>query len=229
MEYDENYYRLNAQSGDRPALQMYERFWRRYLGQGAVLEFGCGVGYFARRLSRHAEVYGLESNAFAIEQIKTVAPKVKILTKLADLANQSIGSIIALHVLEHIPDRDLDLVGEEFKRILRPKGRILVVMPDLGGQAHVLKGKSWSAFSDPTHINLKSASDWQTYFEIEWGLKVVKTFADGFYDFPYGKRRLFSAPRDALRAFRTLIQWLVARPLLRQGDGENVIFILEMA
>lgn len=227
MKYDENYYRINSQDGDRPALWMYERLWQKYLGKGPVLEFGCGVGYFARRLSRFTTIYGLEVNQFALEKILTIAPEVKVSKTTESLSDESIGSIVALHVFEHIPDHALVSIGAELKRILQPGGRILAVMPDLDGQAHILKGKNWSAFSDSTHINLKGADAWRHFFEERWELKVVKSFADGYYDFPYGASRILSAPNDVLRALRTSIQFLLARPLLQQGDGENVVFILE--
>lgn len=227
MNYNENYYRANSQDGDRPALWMYERLWQRYLGKGPVLEFGCGVGQFARRLSRRTKVFGLEVNQFALEQIQNVAPEVQVLSTTTTLPNESIGSIVSLHVFEHILDDALVPIGIELNRVLQPGGRILAVMPDLDGQAHLRKGGNWSAFSDSTHINLKGADAWRRFFEEQWKLDVVESFADGYYDFPYGVSRLRSAPTDALRAFRTLIQFLFARPLLRQGDGENVVFILE--
>lgn len=227
MSYDANYYQTNAQDGDRPALLMYERFWRRYLGKGPVLEFGCGLGYFARRLARHAEVFGLETNPLALRQLQEVAPGVQAVTTTLNLPDHSIGSVTALHVFEHIADDDLAQIGAELSRLLKPGGRILAVMPDLDGRAHALKGSSWSAFSDPTHINLKGADEWRRLFEEQWKLDVVACFADGYYDFPYGSSRVRSAPGDAFRAARTLIQFLAARPLLRYGDGENVVFILE--
>ena len=227
MTYDESYYRANSQAGDRPALWMYERLWQRYLGKGPVLEFGCGVGQFARRLSRHTNVFGLEVNQFALERIQIIAPEVQALTTTTLIPNESIGSIVALHVFEHICDDALIPLGIELNRVLQPGGRILAVMPDLDGKAHLHKGNNWSAFSDPTHINLKGADTWRRFFEERWKLGVVKSFADGYYDFPYGANRLRSASTDALRAFRTLVQFLLARPLLHQGDGENVVFLLE--
>lgn len=227
MYYDKYYYQRNSQDGDRPALWMYERFWRRYLGKGPVLEFGCGVGHFARRLSVYTKVFGLEVNQFALEQIKNTAPEVQVLSTTTILPNESIGSIVALHVFEHILDDALAPIGLEISRVLKPGGRILAVMPDLDGLAHARKGAKWSAFSDSTHVNLKGASAWHRFFEDEWKLDVVQSFADGYYDFPYGTSLLRSAPVDIFRASRTLVQFLLARPLLRQGDGENVVFLLQ--
>lgn len=227
MSYAENYYKTNGQDGDRPALLMYERFWRRYLGKGPVLEFGCGLGYFARRLAQHAEVIGLETNSRALEQLKKVSFDVQVVSTTLNLPDHSIGSITALHVFEHIVDDDLAQIGIELSRLLKPGGRILAVMPDLDGRAHALKGSAWCAFSDPTHINLKGANEWRQFFEEQWKLDVVTSFADGYYDFPYGSSRLRSVPTDAFRAARTFVQFLLARPLLRQGDGENVVFVLE--
>jgi len=227
VQYNEKYYRANAQDGNRPALWMYERFWQRYLGKGPILEFGCGVGHFARRLSRHANVFGLEVNQFALEKIQSTAPEVRALTTTAILSDESIGSIVALHVFEHILDDHLIWIGVDLNRGVQRGGRILAVMPDLDGRAHFYKKSKWSAFSDLTHVNLKGGDAWRRFFEEQWKFNVIKIFADGYYDFPYGESRLRSAPADALRASRTLIQFLLARPLLHQGDGENVVFILE--
>ncbi len=227
MSYDENYYQANSQDGDRPALWMYERFWLRYLGKGPVLDFGCGLGYFARRLARHIKVFGFETNSIALQKLPYIAPEVQLVQTITNFPDSSLGSITALHVFEHIADHELASIGIEFKRILKSGGRILAVMPDFDGRAHALKKKHWNAFSDPTHINLKGAEEWRHVFEAYWKLNVVACFADGYYAFPYGSSRLCSFAGDALRAVRTLAQFALARPLLRQGDGENVIFILE--
>lgn len=227
MTYDKDYYANNAQNKDRPALWFYSRIWRTYCKIGPVLEFGCGVGFFSKRLSRYAETYGLDINPYALERFKVNAPQAHFVENLINIPTGSLGSIASLHVLEHIPDSDLRDIGSEFNRILKPGGRLLIVVPDLDGSAAHIAGENWMGYRDSTHINLKGAAAWHAWFENEWNLKVVKSAADGYYAFPYGKsfiQRLFG---DATKLCRTAVQFLIGRLFLRAGDGEAIIFILE--
>ena len=223
MKFDENYYKNNTQDKDRPALWMYKRLWSRYCSNGPVLDFGCGVGHLSRRLSNHAQVYGLEINPFAKQQILLNAPTVRVLSSLDEIPDSTLSSIISLHVLEHISDQDLDNIGTHFNRILKSGGRSIFVMPDLNGKASLIKKDKWLALYDPTHINLKSAEDWYKYFEEKWGMKVIRNAADGYYDFPYERWNLL----DIFRLVRTGIQFVLGRLILKHGDGEAVIFVLE--
>ena len=227
IEYDKSYYSNNSQDRNRPALYFYERFWKKYICFPPVLDFGCGVGFFANRLTRHAEVFGFEINPFALYSLSKNAPKVKLINNIDQLSDESLGSIVALHVLEHIDDNELEYLGENFHRLLKKGGRMLVVIPDLSGSAHKLKKGNWSAYKDETHINLKSASEWKRYFERRWRFIVKICFSDGFYDFPYGKSLFGILFGDIWRALKTFIQFILARPILAVGDGENVIFMLE--
>lgn len=226
MEYDSNYYSGNEQDRDRPALWLYERLWKRLIGSGPVLEFGGGVGFFAKRLCRHADVYVVEVNDFARNKIRLNAPKARLIRHVTDLPDDSLGSIVSLHVLEHILDKDLREIGREFGRVLEPGGKLLLVMPCLNGRAHELKQDRWSAFSDPTHVNLKTREGWERFFSEVWGFDVLHVFADGYYDFPYGKTLSGRFIGDLIRLLRTGVQFLVARPMLTGGDGENVVFVL---
>lgn len=227
MEYNESYYASNSQDRDRPALWFYSRIWRRYVGVGPVLEFGCGVGHFARRLSSAADVVGLEINPYAIEKIRSNAPAVRVVTDLAAVDTGSVGSIVSLHVLEHIPDRELLDVGAEFFRVLRPGGRLVIVVPDKGGAARFAKQEKWLGYRDPTHVNLKTAEEWSRWFVERWRFSIVRCGADGYYDFPYGKGALRSLVGDGLKVIRTALQFLAGRLLLDLGDGEACIFVLE--
>lgn len=227
MKFDKSYYQFNSQDLDRPALGWYFRLWKRFCIRGPVLEFGCGVGHLARRLSTCASTYGLEINEYAFSQIKNVAPRVEIISSLSELPAASLGSIVALHVLEHISDSELKTIGSEFKRLLISKGRILLVVPDVGGEAERLKQKQWMGYTDPTHINLKSAAQWKSFFENDWSVNVVKMNADGYYDFPYVKIPSSKMFGEFGRLLRTAIQFTFAALLLPPGDGEACVFILE--
>lgn len=204
---------------------MYERLWKRFTSKGATVEFGCGVGYFARRLSKYSTIYAYEVNEYARKSIKTVAPKAICVNSLSEIHSGCIASITALHVLEHITDHDLIQIFSEFDRLLKPQGIIITVMPNKYGMGHQLKGNKWSAFSDRTHINLKSCKEWKYFFEKNCRLKVSKCFADGYYDFPYSNK--YSGLSDLLRLARTLVQFTLAVPILNKNDGENTIFILK--
>jgi hypothetical protein len=226
MKYNNEYYKTNAQDKDRPALFFYQRIWEHYLSEGPVLDFGSGVGHFAKRLSNICDsVFAYELQDYARNQILVNAPNVNLIEGLTALSENSIKSITALHVLEHISDGDLAGIGTHFNRVLISGGRLLVVMPNLDGLANNLKGSAWSAFTDITHINLKSSEGWEDFFSKVWGMKKVTSFSDGFYDFPYetGWRRF----RDLFRLGLTGLQFILGRGIIDPDNGENVVFILE--
>ena len=129
--------------------------------------------------------------------------------------------------MEHIGDRNLEEIGVSFKRILKTGGKLLFVMPNTAGLAHTLKGEKWSAFSDPTHINLKSSNEWCEFFENRWKMKVIKKFADGFYDFPYEKTLSRTIFFDSFRLGLTGLQFILGTAVLKESYGENTIYILE--
>jgi hypothetical protein len=95
MNYDKTYYKGNAQDCDRPVLPLYERLWKKYCGGGPVLDFGSGVGYFAKRLTCYTTVYTLESNTLAREQSQRNAPLPQSVESLRDLQSGSLGAVTA--------------------------------------------------------------------------------------------------------------------------------------
>ena len=223
-QYTEQYYNGNGQDGDRPALKLFTRLARRYLPPGRVLDFGCGPGFFLTHLSRHFDASGVERSSWAsaVARERTGLP---IHNSLDTVEEASVDALVSVHVLEHIDDETLAIVLSEWRRVLKPNSRALVVTPDAQGFAHRQKGSGWIAFSDPTHTNLKSNVEWQEVFT-SFGFRVIHSFADGLWDFPYVFRSLGKA-EVLLLGWPTLLQFLFARPLLRVGSGESVIFVLE--
>lgn len=223
-QFDECYYLNNGQLGDRAALRYYTRLVRRYIGAGPYLDFGCGTGHLMRHLHALAEVAGFEVSQYSADIGRHNAPACRIYTDLDAIPDASFGGLTAIHVLEHLTDEVAEQSIAAWRRVLRAKGRALVVMPDPAGRARKLAQEAWNGFSDPTHINLKPHAQWRSFLQ-ERGLRVLKEGSDGMWNVPYG--RLPVALDAGLRAGPAFAQFLSGRLFLRPGSGESSIFILE--
>ena len=223
--YDLPYFSARNQNRDRPALWFYERLVRRWIKPGALLDYGCGTGYFLRRLARHYLVSGYDLSSQARQATLRNVPGVDIYGNSCDIPAHSFSGIVSLHVLEHVSRAELPDVLACWKRILRPGGRGVCVVPDLGGRGHLLAGNRWNGFGDPTHVSLMGHTEWQALF-IAAGFRVVSVGTDGLWCLPYrlGKSRL----ADGLRfAVPTVVQYALGRLVLPPGSGESAIFLLE--
>jgi SAM-dependent methyltransferase len=252
--YDEAYYEFNGQIGDRPALGWYTRLVRRYVGPGPYLDFGCGTGHLLRRLAAAAAqgssaagsgaagsgaagsgaagsaapsrvgAAGFEVSGFSAARARQTAPGCAVYTEMADLPDAHFGGLTAIHVLEHLDDSQVAAALNTWRRILRPGGRALVVLPDPAGRARELTGDDWAGFSDPTHINLKSHAAWRELLQAQ-GFTVLREGSDGLWNVPYSKLpKLVDA---LLHAVPSLTQFLAGRLFLRPGGGESAVFVLE--
>lgn len=224
-QFNKEYYERNCQDRDRPALWFYSRLVRRWLAPGPVLDFGCGTGFLLRRLNPHLEVAGLEKSEYCRQQLAAALPGVTIHSEEAKLPRDFFCGVVSLHVFEHIIDSELRTILRQLHASLKTGGRILCVMPDAGGKGVRLKGENWSGYGDPTHVNLKTASDWQEFFSAN-GFKVLKCGTDGLWDFPY--RREGPLWFDYCQhACGTVLQFLFGRLILPLGSGESVILLLQ--
>lgn len=225
LDYDNSYYHSNQQDKDRPALALYQRLVRRYFPPGPVVDFGCGMGHLLRRLSNDRVAAGVEASDWAAETARQNCPATAVYGSLDEISAASYAGIVSIHVIEHIDDEGLDAVLMQFRRVLQPGGRLLLVTPDAAGWASHAKGAAWLALTDPTHINLKGHNAWRQLF-LKHGFTVLKEAADGLYDFPYPPRtsRLVDI---GLRGWPTLAQFIAGRLLLKVGTGESVIFLLD--
>jgi SAM-dependent methyltransferase len=224
LAYDEAYYRANGQLGDRPALGWYVRLVRRYLGGGPYLDFGCGTGHLMRRLSGSAPAAGFEISTFSAEHARRTAPGCIVYTAPDDIPSAAFGGLTAIHVLEHLDDGAAAGAVATWRRVLRPGGRALVVIPDPAGRGRRLSGDNWMGYADPTHINLKTHVEWKDFLAGN-GMRVLREGSDGLWDVPYRKLpRLVDA---AIHAGPALTQFLAGRILLPPGSGESSVFVLE--
>jgi SAM-dependent methyltransferase len=222
-EFGREYYVANGQLGDRPALRWYSALARRYLGDGPVLDVGSGTGFLLRRLSKQSEADGIEVSEFSAALARETSPSSRIYADAKELDRNRYARVTSIHVVEHLDDETLREVLADVRSSTTPDARWLVVTPDLGGAAHALCGERWIAFTDATHINLKTHAQWRAFFEGE-GFEIVREGSDGLWNNPYARlprvldRIRYSLPMAA--------QFLSGRMFLRPGSGESSLFVL---
>jgi SAM-dependent methyltransferase len=117
-----------------------------------LLDIGCGTGYFLNTLKNQQWVVtGIEpddkARNFATEQFQlTVLPPKEM--KL--LKDQSFKVITLWHVLEHL--HDLDGYWQEFGRLLKDDGLLVIAVPNHWSYDAKYYGKHWAAWDVPRHL-----------------------------------------------------------------------------
>lgn len=99
-------------------------------GGALVADIGCGPGYVTKYLQGLGmEAFGIDLSpemvAIARRDHPELCFKVGTMTDL-DLEDASLSGIVAFWSIIHIPDRDMPGVFDEFRRVLRPGGLLLV-------------------------------------------------------------------------------------------------------
>jgi len=108
---------------------------------GRVLELGAGLGeHISYEKLEGLEYYAVEFRPEMAARMKERFPLVNVIVadcqKQLDFPDKFFGRIIAVHVLEHLPDLPSAVI--EAHRLLDPKGEFRVVIPCEGGLAYSL-------------------------------------------------------------------------------------------
>ncbi len=97
------------------------------LAGSRILDLGCGKGRFARRLSDlGARVTGLDISAGMLAHAIGVDRAIGSALRLP-FASAAFEAVIAIEVLEHLPQNTEIAVFREVRRVLRPGGRFVVL------------------------------------------------------------------------------------------------------
>ena len=99
-------------------------------GGGPVADVGCGPGYVTGYLhDAGVDVFGIDLSpemiAIARRDYPDLRFEVGTMTDL-DLTDDSVVGIVAFWSVIHVPDHAVPGVFEEFRRVLRPQGLLLV-------------------------------------------------------------------------------------------------------
>jgi 2-polyprenyl-3-methyl-5-hydroxy-6-metoxy-1,4-benzoquinol methylase len=148
--------------------------------KGKLLDIGAGTGDFLMVAKNDGwQITGIEPG----EKPKNIALKkgVAFANNLAELENNSFDVITMWHVLEHVPDLELQI--KELKRLIKPNGTILIAVPNFKSYDANYYGTYWAAFDVPRHLWHFSKTAIEKLFAIE-NLKLTKVLPmkfDSFY------------------------------------------------
>ncbi len=124
---------------------------------GRLLEIGCGNGErLALMQARGWKVVGQEVDPKSAAIAKTVYNCEVYLGELQEISfpDNSFDAVTMHHVIEHIYDPIV--LFQECYRILRPKGKLVLVTPNAKSLGHKYFQSNWIGLDPPRHLHLFS-------------------------------------------------------------------------
>ena len=127
----------------------------RGAGGGPVADVGCGPGYVSGYLhDAGVDAFGIDLSpemiAIARREYPDLRFEVGTMTDL-DLADDSVAGIVAFWSVIHVPDHAMPGVFEQFRRVLRPQGLLLVGFHVGDETRHTSEGYTGRPINVDTH------------------------------------------------------------------------------
>ncbi|MCK5096929.1 MAG: class I SAM-dependent methyltransferase, partial [Desulfobacteraceae bacterium] len=138
------------------------------------LDIGCSNGQYISSMNTLGwQFEGVEFNSVAVDLCHKIGLKVfHGELKAAKFEDNSFDIISARHLIEHIPDPD-DLL-KEISRILKPKGRLIIITPNTLALGRKWFGLNWFPDERPRHLILFNSKNLNMLAD-KHNLSAVKT------------------------------------------------------
>ncbi|MBI1287209.1 MAG: methyltransferase domain-containing protein [Flavobacteriales bacterium] len=116
-----------------------------------VLDYGAGSGDFSNYLQQSGwSVSAFEPDPNARGLIEKKNPSINLVNTLNEISEASLSVITLWHVLEHV--HRLDETLDEFKRILKPNGNLIIAVPNHTSYDAKVYREGWAAYDLPRHL-----------------------------------------------------------------------------
>jgi 2-polyprenyl-3-methyl-5-hydroxy-6-metoxy-1,4-benzoquinol methylase len=148
--------------------------------KGRILDIGAGTGDFLLTAKNDGwDTVGVEPS----ERAKNIAIQkgISFVNEISALENNSFDVITMWHVLEHVPNLELQI--QELKRLLKPTGTLIVAVPNFKSYDAQHYQTFWAAYDVPIHFWHFSKEAIKSLFEkVDMKLeKVLPMKFDSFY------------------------------------------------
>lgn len=171
-----------------------------------LLDVGCGRGeLLAMAGEAKVDARGFDTNERSVADLKKRGLRAEIAGVpecFTGIADGSIGSIAATHVVEHLPVEALFALFRESARVLRRGGLLMIETPN--AESLLVSGSEF--WRDPTHLAPRHPAA-LTLLGREYGFDIDEIRA--VHDFPEGTR--ISTSPDDIPALRRVIDAINAR------------------
>lgn len=175
-----------------------------------LLDIGCGTGEFLDRAQKaNYQVTGIEPSTTAAQQAKeNYSLNVFHESHLNQLQDSSFDYITMWHVLEHVYHLNERIAT--LKRLIKPKGFIIIAVPNLESYDAKKYKQYWAAYDVPRHLYHFSPQSMENLME-KHNLKIQEVLPmkfDSFYvsmlseKYKTGKVNLISAFLTGLKSNR---------------------------
>ena len=148
--------------------------------KGNLLDIGAGTGDFLLTAKQNGwNTIGVEPS----EKAKGIAvgKGIQFSDSTEELESNSFDVITMWHVLEHVPNLEIQI--KELKRLVKPNGTIIIAVPNFKSYDAKYYGKFWAAFDVPIHFWHFSKTSIKLLFQKE-DIKLEKVLPmkfDSFY------------------------------------------------
>ena len=193
---------------------------------GKVLDIGCGVGDFLHTAEMHGwECTGVEpsKDAKVIAQ-KRMNGKIISSEDLENIPEGYFDLITMWHVLEHVDD--LRWQVEQLRRLVKPKGRVVIALPNYKSYDGQYYKELWAAYDVPRHLNHFNKTTLTKIFKAS-GMELVKMDKlrwDAYYiSYMSEQYKLHSLPlvRGLCRG------WISNCKAKRSGEWSSLVYVFE--
>lgn len=124
-------------------------FFQKYIGpEDVVLDVPCGYGEFINGITCRKK-YALDINPDSAQYVDKDVDFLEASSSAIPLGDESVDKIFVSNFFEHLTRDEIVATIEEFKRVLRPGGKVLVLQPNIRFAYH----NYWMFFDHITPID----------------------------------------------------------------------------